>query len=575
MTQREPRDDSRKYDTSELFRQACEIAGLTAPSTPSQAGPFVERCLDGAKHKAELLAKAHVVEMTHSEALERVAALFGFGTWHDLCAAGKTFRSTGGRVGESDLRPLRLAACAWVLDESTASQLVAEKVLKAQREVLVQTDLDGVAEGLLERVMFRRTSTERKVRRSEADPWTVEMVGEILTEHMAWTPADLVMRLLEHVPVVHGRRAPFPALVGLTVGEVYDMPMAQVGHEAGFGYRGWSHLMALLSGSLETWAKVHTSHSIMSSDEEVKGERDEQLRQARSAATKLACKEYLEGVLQPVRRKGLMEVVFRRPKEDGFYEDELYSGCAEQVEADIRKIMHVHGDDRRFKRVCFREPHGTFSLSIFRLSRKAEESMAGSMVHEAEAVFHDSEDRLAARVGLCLSLMGEGASLQGLVWQLDTANESDLLEVGGAVVSAVEDGTIGDEEWRRLLVVRDWEVRKDLRGQRVGLDLLRAAVKGAFRGMPRPSCVAARLWPKQIDGNPFTDGAAIALPELATPIERLRRYWESQVVASKGVLPGVLSIDVSYMPFFHYALADFETFGLGSLLERARELDAE
>lgn len=331
--------------------------------------------------------------------------------------------------------------------------------------------------------------------------------------------------------------------------------------------------MALLSTSLEQWANVHSSYGLMSSREEIDEERDEQLRQCSAASTKLACKEYLERVLHPVLRKGVLDVVLRSPGTDGFYEQELYSGSVEQVETNIREIMHIHGDDTRFKRVCFREQHGEFYLTIFRLSRKPEESPAGAMVHEAEAVFHDGTGELAARVGLCLSLQGGSESLEDLLWQLDSANESDLLEVAGAVVGAVEDGRLNDEEWRRLLVVRDWEVRADLRGQGIGLALLRAGLKRAFRGLPRPLCVAARVWPKQIAGTPYHDGPAIGRPELAKPISSLRGYWQTQVVGSKGLMPGVVPIDVPYLPAFHYGLGDFEELGIAMLRQRVLELE--
>lgn len=571
MTKTEPRDEPRRYTPTDVFTQACEIAGLAVPSTPRQVSQFVERCVKGAKHKAELFAKAHFVEMTHSEALERVAMLFGFADWHGLSSAGKAFEASGGLVGPSDLRPLRLAACAWVLVESTGQQPVAKGVLMAQRAFLEENDLPGAAEGLIERVMFRRATAESTKRRSRSDPWTVHEVDEILTRHMAWTPAELVMRLLEYVPVVDGKRARYPALDGLTVGDLYEMPLAQYQHEHGFGYRGWSHLMALLSTSMEQWAEVHSSYGPLSPREKIEQEREELLRQCNAAATKLACKEYLEHVLHPVFRKKVLDVVMRSPGNDGFYEQELYSGPVEQVEAEIREIMHIDGDDTRFKRVCFRERHGEFYLTIFRLSRKPPESPAGAMVHEAEAVFHDGKGLLAARVGMCLSLQGGGESLEDLLWQLDSANESDLLEVAGAVVAAVEDGRLVDEEWRRLLVVRDWEVRAELRGQGIGLELLGAALKRGFRGLPRPLCVAARVWPKQIAGTPYHDGPAIGMPELAQPIRSLRAYWQSKVVGSAGLLPRVVSIDVPYMPVFHYGLADFEQLGIALLRQRVLE----
>ncbi|MCZ8254707.1 MAG: hypothetical protein O9327_03345 [Polaromonas sp.] len=404
-------------------------------------------------------------------------------------------------------------------------------------------------------------------------PWTEETVDHILTKHMGWTPAELVMRLLEFVPVVDGNRvAPMP-LRGLKVVDLYEMPMAQCLHEAGFGCRGWIHLTALLTTSLDDWANVFSSRGVLRSDEEIKEEREVLLRQCYAESTRTACMEYLLKELTPVLRKDVLDVVLGSPGSDGFYEQGPYSGSVEQVESDIRNVMGLPGDDPRFKRVCFREKHGPFWLTIFRLSRKPEESGAGAMVHEAEAVLHGEDGRLAGRVGLCLSLQDRSESLNDLLWHLDCMNESDLLEVAGAVVGAAENGSLADYEWRRLLVVRDWEVREDLRGQGIGIELLQVALKRAFRGLPRPLCVAARVWPKQIKGTPYHDGPAIGTPELAGPIRRLRSYWQQKIVGSKGPLEGVVWIDVPYMPVFHYGLMDFENLGIGLLRQRVMELE--
>ena len=105
------------------------------------------------------------------------------------------------------------------------------------------------------------------------------------------------------------------------------------------------------------------------------------------------------------------------------------------------------------------------------------------------------------------------------------------------------------------------------------LALLRAGLKRAFRGLPRPLCVAARVWPKQIAGTPYHDGPAIGRPELAKPISSLRGYWQTQVVGSKGLMPGVVPIDVPYLPAFHYGLGDFEELGIAMLRQRVLELE--
>jgi hypothetical protein len=259
----------------------------------------------------------------------------------------------------------------------------------------------------------------------------------------------------------------------------------------------------------------------------------------------------------------------RKEREDGFFRDDLYSGSPEEVEVHIAETLHMSIGEE-LKRLAFREPHGEYSLSVFRRTCRMEDPPARSYLHEVEAVLHDKNDRLAARVGICLSLLPENSHIESIMWQMDSANESDLLEVAAAVIeNGVEDKF--DDSWTRLLVVRDWEVRRDLRGKGLGVAFLRSAIRVALKGMPGPRAVAARVWPTQFEVPTFTDGFAQHLPEISGPVNSLKRHWKNAVVDG-CVLPKSIErhVDVEYQPLFHRGLLDFERFGMGQMTAMAR-----
>jgi hypothetical protein len=326
-------------------------------------------------------------------------------------------------------------------------------------------------------------------------------------------------------------------------------------------------------GQLKMWAFVFAGPmegvGPLTDQEEVREKTARLEAAAGSMATRVACKDALFEMLAPLANESVLGAYSREESETGFYVD-LYSGSPEEIEVHIAEALAVSAGTE-LKRLAFREPHGEYSLSVFRRTCRMEDPPARSYLHEVEAVLHDTNDRLAARVGICLSLLPENAHIENIVWQMDAANESDLLEVAAAVTKhGVEDQF--DESWRRLLVVRDWEVRRDLRGKGLGVDFLRRAIRVAVKGMPGPLAVAARVWPTQFEVPTFTDGVAQHLPEISGPVNSLKRHWKNAVVDG-CVLPKSIEwhVDVEYLPIFHCGLSRFELLGMGQIRAMASE----
>ena len=104
--------------------------------------------------------------------------------------------------------------------------------------------------------------------------------------------------------------------------------------------------------------------------------------------------------------------------------------------------------------------------------------------------------------------------------------------------------------------------------------LLRAACRTAFKGLPGPKTVAAKVWPKQLTAT--CREASPGIPEIDAPVKRLQAYWQSKVIDG-DVLPR--SVEVSLLAG-HYPLmqggdSKQELLALGNCRHKAMQYDSK
>lgn len=543
------------------FSDACAAAGLAPPADEPQRRNFASRALQGTKAKAELWAKVARIHTPHSEALDLVSTLLGFRNgWHGLISFAKQYPLLSAVPSDYELHSIGLAMATWVLDDETVARFPIAKVYTRHlREALTQMFQDEEsAEFVLRRVFYKADYAPKR--------WKGYSPGDlsyIFTDELAWSPSRFVVQMLARLPVEDGKASTWPALDSITCGRLVDMPLANRDEEAGFGYRGWEHAVASMQDPLLNWAAVPVGSWWLNDN----NDSDDKKIRAQVRSTRLSCRELLAKQMSNIANLSVLDVVSNKEGSNGFI-SQLYGGTPTEIEEQLRPLLHS-----TVKRIAFEEPvEGGYLLSIFR-TKYPNYDEAPRDCYDAEAVLHNDAKELVAKVSLVLSIVPEQSSLADFVSHLDSTDDNDIQEMGLSVAYAVmNEGALPDREWTRLLVVRDWEVRKADRRRGLGLLLLGLACKKAFRGLPGPKAVAAKLWPMQLtqDCREAIDG----IEEIDQPVGRLKEYWKTKVLQG-GVLPKSVSgsVDGNHYIYMHSRNNNMELMAIGACLSQAREFD--
>ncbi|MBR8055959.1 GNAT family N-acetyltransferase [Burkholderia vietnamiensis] len=260
--------------------------------------------------------------------------------------------------------------------------------------------------------------------------------------------------------------------------------------------------------------------------------------------------------LKPLLSLTVKDALIRDVGETGFYES-FYSGSPEKVQTDWAE-NYGYMDPDSIKRVAFREPFGEFQLSIFRVRRWFETN--GPRLYEFEAVVHDSNDELIAKLGLAL-FIGEGeTSPYELAWCLDEHDHDDLREAGLGLAQAAYRFDVNKSLLDRVMVLRDWEVREDHRRKGLGKKLLNEAIRRSIRGLATPSILACRLCPLQMKIHPYKEWVAKAAQgsaegpqlELCSPVLEVQEIFRRSVGSGTFVCDKNIEVfDVPYLPWVH------------------------
>lgn len=543
------------------FLDACTAAGLSPPTDESERRKFAARALQGAKTKAELWAKVARIRTPHSEALDLVGALLGFSTgWHGCVSFAKQYPHLSPFTSNYERHSLGLAMASWVLtDETVARFPVAEGFTRYLRARLTEMlEDEESAEFVLRRVFFKSDYNPKQwTGYSPAD------LGIIFTDMLAWEPSRFVVQMLARLPVVDGKASTWPALASITCGRLVDMPLANRDEEVGFGYCGWEHAVASMQEPLLNWAAVPEGSWWLDDHHES----DDKKMRAQAQSTRLSCRELLTKQMSAIANQSVLDVISNKEGSNGFI-SQLYGGTPIEVEDQLRRLLRS-----TVKRLTFEEPvEGGYLLSIFRTKYSNYDEGPGAC-YNADAVLHNAAKEMIAKVSLVLSVVPEESPLAAFVSHLDSTNDNDIQEMGLSVAYAViDEGALQQGEWTRLLVVRDWEVRKVDRKRGLGLLLLKLACKKAFRGLPGPSAVAAKLWPMQLsqDCREAIDGIA----EIDRPVARIKEYWKTKVLDA-GVLPPSVkgSVNGNHYIYMQSRSGNMELMAIGACLHRAREFD--
>jgi GNAT superfamily N-acetyltransferase len=414
------------------------------------------------------------------------------------------------------------------------------------------------AELILRRIMFQKDAEQEYRGRNKR---LKQRILHALEGYLGMNPETIVLRLLRRVPVVDRHRASWTSLDNVTVRQLLDTPLANEDHRGGFGFEGWAHAVVDLYQELETvYAKygpaAETNH--LAPDRELKLTRlQSEIESAVSSPlARIVCRDFLNETLKPHLGRSVADVLTHKVDDSGFYAS-FYSGPPEKVEADWAENYHIHTPGT-IKRIAFREPFGDFQLSLFRLRRFFETE--GPRLYEFEAVVHDRNDALIAKLGLAL-FIGEGdTSAEELAWCLDEHDHDDLREVALGLAQACYASRIDEELLDRVMVLRDWEVREDHRGRGLGKKLLNEAVRRSVRGLARPSVLACRLCPARFTIAPYSEWVDEAIRgvdsvvhrELAIPVAELQEIFRRCVGPGSYVAQkGVQSFDAPFLPWLH------------------------
>jgi GNAT superfamily N-acetyltransferase len=185
---------------------------------------------------------------------------------------------------------------------------------------------------------------------------------------------------------------------------------------------------------------------------------------------------------------------------------------------------------------------------------------SGPRLYEFEAVVHDRADVLIAKIGLALYI-GEGeTSPHDLAWALDEHDDDALREAGLGLAQAAYRLDIDDALFDRVMVLREWEVRKDHRRKGLGKKLLNEAIRRSIRGLATPSILACRLCPLRLAIHPYKESVAQAVRgnakgpdlELAGPVLEIQEIFRRSVGPGTFVREkGIELFDVPYQPWVH------------------------
>lgn len=127
------------------FEIACHVAGVSPPRKADEARALANRCVEGAKTKAGLLLKAVARQMPRAKALELVAELLTFPTWHAMAQFAKSFAELSAEERTTHPYSPSLLAGAWVLRPDHAELAPVSSLLAHQRVVLMSEGLASEA----------------------------------------------------------------------------------------------------------------------------------------------------------------------------------------------------------------------------------------------------------------------------------------------------------------------------------------------------------------------------------------------------------------------------------------------
>lgn len=550
-----------RFAVSGRFEQACAIARRAIPQGQKQGHEFAQACLRGTKTKAELLSKTLSSSCSHHKLLDLSAGLRGFRSWHELNQFARTFEKTEDAERSRWPQSFLMTTALWTLtpsdEENPLVRDTLNRTLSALQSLLPEKIDRPAAELILRRIMFQRDPKHEYWGENKE---VMQDVINGLEYFLGMTPETILLALLARVPVVNGQRADWMPLSTFTVGQLLDLPLANESSDAGFGYDGWAHAVADLHAELTSiYAKygpgIECAPFIGEGDGRLE-KRSAQLRRSlNSPLARIICRDFLKKKLEPYLSLTVDCALTADEGETGFYRS-FYSGPPEKVETDW--ALNYSVDTHEIKRVVFREPFGEFQLSIFRLRRWFETN--GPRLYEFEAVVHDNDDVLIAKLGLAL-FIGEGqTSPYDLAWALDEHNEDDLREIGLGLAHAAYDGEFDEDSLDRVMVLREWEVRKDHRRKGLGKKLLNEAIRRSIRGLATPSILACRLCPLRLAIHPYkewvadvADGTARGPQlELAGPVIQMQEIFRRCVDADTFVWEkGMEVFDAPYVPWVH------------------------
>lgn len=231
------------------------------------------------------------------------------------------------------------------------------------------------------------------------------------------------------------------------------------------------------------------------------------------------------------------------PAADGFFSSYVGAGV-EGIEVNLGNACLA--DDKRPVRRIADEPFEGRRLVAWRYAhpRLAD---AGERVTDSHAVLFDASEKQAGYVRLRHVWLCPQTASCDLVYILD-AYDAEGLELGFALKEAVRQGSLDELDIHAglpLLQVLEAEVRQDLRGQGLGMRLLRRALNLSVKGLrPQPALLTMAIKPMQYD-FPLKGLPADTLLDALDATATLHQYVERN--RPQDAVRSLLGTDILYL----------------------------
>jgi hypothetical protein len=537
-----------------LYHLGFSLAKSTPPTTAAEAQVLVDEAIRKAKTKADLLEKALPYSITHADSLQAIVAMHDFPSWFDFLNFGKRFVAMPPEQrwsAENFNDSFSLACCIAGPFDDTAEPTADEVRLQTTQTKFLAAVFSLPLNDA--RVVYRRVAFQMgPQRRRELEPhFSKSEIIAASAQFFNFGPKRQLLALTGMVPVVDGKRSTWPSLSTISVKELLAMPLAILESRAGFGYAGWEHAVTALVHQMKDYSAFQKARLSIPFAGPTRAAQNVDSDRFSTLTTRLNCRDALEEMLKPFKNLTVLDALTSKVTPSGFYND-FGTGSVDDIISQHSERWDSWGDVKKLKKIAFKEPVGPYFLTIVRFLFPLEDER--KRLYEVEAMLHNEHGESVAKAALAIYLGASGTACE-FMWAMDEIGDEGLIEVGLSFATETMTALEYDGELGKVAILREWEVRNDMRGKGLGKLLLDETFARCLKGPTKPNVLAVRLAPAQFEVPHVEDWPNGHQPELMGPALNLRNYWEREI-AGEGSFLFKKDIEVYHVPYIPAARAD-------------------